>query len=64
MKSYAPLADKKNIAIVEDIDFDIHVFSNYSMVQQVVEILMDNKVKYTNDNGEIRLTAYAEKVPR
>ena len=58
---YAPLADKKNIVIVEDIDFDVHVFSNYSMVQQVVEILMDNAVKYTNDDGEIRITAYTEK---
>jgi len=58
---YAPLADKKNIVIVDDLDSDVHVFSNYSMVQQVVEILMDNAVKYTNDDGEIRITAYAEK---
>ena len=58
---YAPLADKKNIVIVEDYDSDIHVYSNYSMVQQVVEILMENAVKYTNDDGEISITAYAEK---
>jgi len=49
------------IVIVEDIDSDIHVVSNYSMVQQVVEILMDNAIKYTNDDGEIRITASAEK---
>jgi len=59
--SYAPLAAKKNIAIVENIDFDVHVFSNYNMIQQAVEILMDNAVKYTDENGEIQISAYAEK---
>jgi len=59
--SYAPLAAKKNIAIVEDLDFNIHIFSNYNMIQQAVEILMDNAVKYTNENGEIQISAYVEK---
>lgn len=58
---YAPFAAKKNIAIVEDIEFDVHVFANYSMIQQAVEILMDNAVRYANENGEIRISAYAEK---
>ena len=59
--SYAPFAAKKNIVIMEGIDFNIHIFSNYNMIQQAVEILMDNAVKYTNENGEIQISAYVEK---
>lgn len=58
---YTPLADNKNIALVEEIEPEIDILSNYSMILQVIEILMDNAIKYTNDSGEIKIVAHTEK---
>ncbi|MCC8122723.1 MAG: HAMP domain-containing histidine kinase [Oscillospiraceae bacterium] len=58
---YAPLAEKKNVAIIKSADEDVRICSNASMLQQIIGILMDNAVKYTNEGGEIQMSAYAEK---
>lgn len=59
--SYIPLANKKNISIIEDVAADAFLHSNHGMIQQIVEILMDNAVKYTNDGGQIQVSAFSEK---
>jgi signal transduction histidine kinase len=58
---YAPFALKKNIIPAIYVGEDIHVFSNYNVIQQIVEILLDNAVKYANESGEIKLSASIEK---
>lgn len=59
--SFGPLADKRAIRIVDDVAADVSVYSNYGLIQQIIEILMDNAVKYAKDGGEIRVVAFAEK---
>lgn len=56
-----PLAAKKNIVIMGNFDVDVPTFSNYDLIQQVVDILMDNAVKYTNEIGTIQVSSYTEK---
>lgn len=59
--SFVPLAEQRNINIIEDAAPDLSVYSNYGLLQQVVEIFVDNAVKYTDDGGQIRISAVAEK---
>jgi len=58
---FDPAAKAKHIEIVENIDAFISVHTNHALLQQVIEILMDNAIKYTDDDGQIRIDAYAEK---
>lgn len=59
--SYVPLFMQKDIDVVEAIDSNLGIHSNYSVIQQIVEILLDNAVKYTQHGGTIRVAAWAEK---
>lgn len=59
--SFVPLANQKNISIVDDVADDVSIHSNYGMIQQIVEILLDNAVRYTNDGGQIKVLAFAGK---
>jgi len=45
---------EKNFAFVYDIQPDLTIYGNREQFQQVIMILLDNAVKYTNPRGEIR----------
>lgn len=59
--SHMPPARKKNITITEDIGPGLHVHSNYGLVRQIADILMDNAVQYTDEGGAIHISARKEK---
>lgn len=46
---------EKNIAFQYDVEPDLHVLGNVEQIKQVVMILLDNGIKYTNPNGEINV---------
>jgi len=58
---FDPAAKSKHIEIIENIDAHINVVANHTLLQQVIEILMDNAIKYTDDDGQIRIDAYTER---
>lgn len=43
----------KKITIEEKLPLDILMFTDYRMLRQVVDILLDNAIKYTPENGNV-----------
>lgn len=58
---FQPAASHRQIEIVEKIDAALYAYSDRGLLQQVLEILMDNAIRYTDDHGEIRIQAGYEK---
>ena len=57
--SFEPLAFDKGVTLVDQTQ-PVTVHSDRAMVAQLVQILLDNAVKYTNPGGEIRLAVTAQ----
>lgn len=55
IKPYQVLADKKQIQVQTHIDEAIFIQADKNMIQTVIGNLFVNAVKYTNENGEIKL---------
>jgi len=56
--SMRPMAEKKHIALVIEPTSDLaELFCDSEAVHQVMSNLMDNALKYTPENGEIRVSA-------
>ena len=51
---YQPLADEKNIAISAAFSEDIVVLGDLSRMQRVLANILDNAIKYTSRNGNIK----------
>ena len=51
--TFESLAFEKGISFNEDIDPDIYVYADEAKIKQAVIILIDNALKYVNDNGSI-----------
>jgi len=47
---------EKKIAFQYDVEPDLHTLGNIEQIKQVVMILLDNGIKYTNPNGSISVT--------
>jgi len=58
---FSPAANAKQIEIVEDIQAELDFYSNHNMIQQVIEALLDNAVKYTNEGGQINICSSLQK---
>lgn len=56
MDFYDVLAEEKHQKVVMDIDENIHVYADKSLLSQAIVNLFTNAVKYTPDNGNIRLS--------
>ena len=48
---------KMTVDIAENID----IYGDKSAIQQMLSVLLDNAVRYSNDNGEIRFSVYSKK---
>jgi len=51
-------ASKKNITLEKILEPDIEAFADFSMVDTVLRNLVSNAIKYTNENGSIKITAF------
>jgi len=61
-KEYSALADSREITISKEIEEDIKITTNESKLRQLVVILLDNAVKYCDENGNI--TVSLEKIKK
>lgn len=52
----------KNINLIDEIEDNLpNVYGNYNYFKQMIMNLVDNGIKYTQNGGEVRILAYAEK---
>ncbi len=58
---YEPLAFEKHKTLVTDIDEDIHFNADEDKIKQVVNILMDNAMKYSLPDGTIKVSLKSPK---
>lgn len=58
LEGYASLCQSKGRVFRYEVDPDLQIYGDEAMIRQMVSLLMDNAVKYSNENGEIhcRLT--------
>ncbi|MGB5990128.1 MAG: cache domain-containing protein [Marinifilaceae bacterium] len=50
-------ASKKQINFINNIDIDTHAFADKNMISTVIRNLFSNAIKYTNQGGEIKISA-------
>ncbi len=53
---YEPLAFENRKTLITDIDDNLQVLGDEDKLKQVVNILMDNALKYSTDNGTIKIS--------
>ncbi|MEM1134381.1 MAG: ATP-binding protein [Bacteroidota bacterium] len=54
-QKYQILAKQKNIILEADLDSSAMVYADISMIERVLQNLMDNAIKYTPENGKVEL---------
>lgn len=59
VESLGSIAVKKEIIIETDIQPDILIVNDESMLRQLVSILMDNALKYCDEHGKISVTVHS-----
>ena len=57
---YEVIADEKHITITLDLPVHLQVKADYARIQQVIANLLDNALKYSDDNGQVTITARRE----
>lgn len=57
---YSPLAKKKKIRIITNIDKGIKAYINKDVIQSVLRNILNNAIKFSHTGGVIRITAEAE----
>ena len=63
-KSFEHLIHTKQMIITFDIAENIHYVGDESKIREVVSILMDNAVKYCDENGKVSVRLKDDKQPR
>lgn len=53
---FLPVASNKNRTLTLSIAPDIHYYGNEGALRQVISLLLDNAIKYSNDGGQINLS--------
>lgn len=53
---YEPVAFEKGVILYSDIDKDIHINGDAVALNQIIQILLDNAIKYSGDRGEVTLS--------
>ncbi len=56
--NFEPLAKSRNLRFTLDVAPDLTLKGSEGEIRQLVSLLCDNALKYTNDGGEIRLSLY------
>jgi len=56
MDSFEPLAKKKKVAFTHHLEQPLKIHSDEDKIRQLLAILVDNAVKYTESNGEINVS--------
>lgn len=51
-----PLAQKKNIKLVKNIDEDFEIFADYQKIQQILYNLISNAIKYSPNDDKVEIT--------
>ena len=64
LRNMQPMADKKNITLVGNIAESILWVGDEQKINQLIMILVDNAVKYTQDYGTVTVTAEVPKSKR
>jgi signal transduction histidine kinase len=57
---FEPVAFERGILIEPDLDPDIHIEGDGTMIKQLIHILLDNACKYASENGTIDITLKRE----
>ena len=52
----SPLAQKKNVKLIKNMDVDFEVFADYQKIQQILYNLVSNAIKYSPDNDEVEIS--------
>jgi len=55
---FAPLAEDKNIKIVQTIEEQILIVADIKMLQRAFSNLLDNAIKYTPENGKVSVLVF------
>lgn len=58
---FSILAEAAHKEYIQHIEDNIQIFGDKTAIQQVISLLLDNAVKYTNQNGKIRLDVIRRK---
>ncbi len=53
---FEPSFFEKNLNITSEIAENIHVYGNSDRIKQVIDIFLDNAIKYTIDKGNVKVT--------
>ena len=56
-----PFAEKKDIVIEEVLPKKLEIYADEQKIRQLILILVDNAVKYTQEHGKIKVSLMAEK---
>ena len=56
----SPLAQKKNVKLIKNMDVDFEVFADYQKIQQILYNLVSNAIKYSPDNDEVEISVNSD----
>ena len=56
----SPLAQKKNIKLIKNMDADFEVFADYQKIQQILYNLVSNAIKYSPENDEVEISVNSD----
>lgn len=56
----SPLAQKKNVKLIKNMDVDFEVFADYQKIQQILYNLLSNAIKYSPDNDEVEISVNSD----
>lgn len=61
LKNIKPMAKKKNIKLKVNVSKNLNVYGDKTSLTELITIFLDNAVKYTKKNGQVKLSAKKNK---
>ena len=56
LETYTPVLAERSLRLHCDLHKEVHLKGNQEYLQQMIHMLLDNAVQYTNEGGEIRIS--------